>query len=126
MIRYVYLNVLQPPAPFVYLTVRNPVDGREQKNVPAQVDSGADRTVLPDSLVATLGLARVGTLTISGLGGALHPLPLHAALVSVDDLPLLQALVVAHTGESWALLGRDVLNAYRLLLDGPGQGLEVH
>jgi hypothetical protein len=33
--------------------------------------------------------------------------------------------VVASSGEPWVLLGRDVLNAHRLLLDGPHLTLEI-
>lgn len=33
--------------------------------------------------------------------------------------------VVASPGESWALLGRDVLNAHKLVLDGPQLVLEI-
>ena len=33
--------------------------------------------------------------------------------------------VVASAGEAWILLGRDVLNTHRLVLDGPQLALEI-
>jgi hypothetical protein len=125
MIRYTYLNVLNPPAPFVYVTLSNPLDGREQKDCPAQVDHGADRTVLPESLVIALGLPRTGTLVVGGLGGTVHHLSLHAVNLQIHNLVPLSVVVACNAGEPWILLGRDVLNSYRVLLDGPGEMLEL-
>ena len=39
VIRYNDIPQFQPPAPFVYVTLRNPVSGSEQRDVPAQLDS---------------------------------------------------------------------------------------
>lgn len=66
MIRYNYLTQLQPPAPFVYVTLRNPVTGAEKRDVPAQLDCAADRSVLPESEATALGLPQMGTISTSG------------------------------------------------------------
>jgi hypothetical protein len=47
MIRYRYVTHLQPPAPFVNVTVRCPTTGTSVKDIPAQIDPAADRTVVP-------------------------------------------------------------------------------
>lgn len=125
MIRYTYVPQLQPPAPFVYLRVQNPVTGDELRDVPAQLDTAADRTVIPESLVQSLRLPQLGILTIGGVGGVHQVMPAYPLLLAIHDLPLLTIEVVASPGESWVLLGRDVLNAYRLLLDGPQLALEI-
>jgi hypothetical protein len=75
VIRYHYVSQLQPPAPFVYVTLRNPVTGTEQQDVPAQVDSVADRTVLPDAVVQALALPQIGTIPIGGVGGIVQVMP---------------------------------------------------
>jgi hypothetical protein len=59
VIRYRYNTQLQPPAPFVHLLLRNPADGSELLAVPAQIDTAADRTVLPQTLVKNLGWPRL-------------------------------------------------------------------
>ena len=41
------------------------------------------------------------------------------------DVPAQIDKVVASSGEPWVLLGRDILNAHRLFLDGPQLTLEI-
>jgi hypothetical protein len=125
VIRYNYLTQFDPAAPFVYVTLRNPVSGAEQRDVPAQVDSAADRTLLPDSVVQTLALPQIGTIPIGGVGGVIQTMPSYPLQVAIHTLPALTVEVVASAGEAWILLGRDVLNAHRLLLAGPQQLLEI-
>jgi hypothetical protein len=36
-----------------------------------------------------------------------------------------KVVLIAHDEEPFILLGRDVLNRHRLLLDGPGLALEI-
>lgn len=62
MIRYSYLTQFQPPALFIYVTLRNPLSGAEMRDVPAQVDSAADRTLLPEAVVQVLALPQMGTI----------------------------------------------------------------
>jgi len=123
-IRYRY-HPVQPPAPFVNVTLQHPTGSPERRDVPAQADSGADRTVFPEDLARSMGLPQVGRTQIGGLGGILHTLPLFAVLLAVHDLPAQPIEVVTNSGEPWILLGRDVLNAHRILLDGPQLALEI-
>ena len=48
MIRYRYVN-LQPPAPFVHLSVRCPTRGNQLDTQPAIIDPAADR-LAPESV----------------------------------------------------------------------------
>jgi hypothetical protein len=125
MIRYAFLAQLDPPAPFVNVVLRNPVSGEEVRDVPAQLDCAADRTVLPESVVKTLRLPQVGTIKLGGFGGATYTLPVYFVHLGVHDLPVQSLKVASHAEESWVLLGRDVLNLYRILLDGPRLALEI-
>lgn len=125
MIRYNYLSQLQPPAPFVYLTLRNPITGDEQRDVPAQLDCAADRTLLPESIAKRLALPQIGTIVIGGVGGTAQLMPSYPVDVTIHNLPALIVEVVASPGESWVLLGRDVMKVHRILLDGPQLALEI-
>jgi len=49
--------------------LRNPITGTEQRDVPAQLDSAADRSVLPDALVQSLSLPQIESILIGGVGG---------------------------------------------------------
>jgi hypothetical protein len=125
VIRYNYNPQLQPPAPFVFVTLRHPLTGAEVRDCPVQLDPAADRTVLPLSVVQTLALPAIGDLPIGGVGGTVEVMPLHAVLLGVHTFPPRLIEAVAHASEQWVLLGRDVLNEYRVVLDGPQPALEI-
>ncbi len=125
MIRYSYQTQLRPPAPFVYVTLRNPVTGAEERDVPAQLDSAADRTVVPVAFALALALPQIGTISIGGVGGFVQTMPSYPVQIAIHNLPAALVEVVASDGEAWILLGRDVLNAHRIHLDGPGLFVEI-
>ena len=102
-----------------------PVSGVEARDVPAQLDYAADRTVFPESLVKSLGLPQVGAIQLGAFGGSVYTSPVYAVLLGVHDLPPSPMVVAANSEESWILLGRDVLNSHRVILDGPRLTLEI-
>ncbi len=74
MIRYNYSDQINPPAPFIFVTMRCDETGREIR-LPGQIDTVADRTVLPESLVSELGLVPLDELPVAGFGGQVFLLP---------------------------------------------------
>jgi hypothetical protein len=125
MIRYRYNPSIDPPAPFLYVTLTNPATSASRANVPAQVDCAADRTVLPATVVQDLELQPVGEIDVAGLGGDVRRMHLYGVGLGIHDLAPRMVKVVGSEGEPWILLGRDVLNGYRVVLDGPQQALEI-
>jgi hypothetical protein len=125
MIRYAYNRQVDPPAPFVHVSLRRPVEGPSMDDLPAQIDTGADRTVIPGGLVARLGLVPLDELPIAGFGGQVLLVATYLVELSLRGQPSRPIEVLAHEGEPYVLLGRDVLNHHRLLLDGPGLALEI-
>ena len=51
--------------------------------------------------------------------------PVFVVTLAIQGLPGRLIRVVAHPDEPYVLLGRDVLNAHRIVLDGPNLRLEV-
>ena len=125
MIRYGYNAQKQPPAPFVFITLSHPTSGAEARDVPAQLDTGADQTLVPLALVTALALDFSGGAEVVGVGGKVVEMEQYTVRLGIQTLPLRDIEVLAHPGEDWVLLGRDVLNSHRLLLDGPNLKLEV-
>jgi predicted aspartyl protease len=125
VIRYRYAMEAQPPAPFVNVTVRCPTTGRHVEQSLAQVDPGADCTVLPSSVVTALALVQVGLYECRGFHGEIVLLPVFLVKVSIHDLPAVEVRAVLGERESYILLGRYVLNAHRIVLDGPRLALEI-
>jgi hypothetical protein len=75
MIRYRYNSQVVPPAPFVHVTVACLESAAEITDEPAQVDSGADRTVIPQRHVDELRLVKLDEILVAGFGGQVVSLP---------------------------------------------------
>lgn len=124
MIRYNYNTQFDPPAPLVLVTLRNPRTAHFVVDQPAQIDPAADFTVLPDVTVELLQLVPVGEIEAMGLGRRIDVFT--TFLVNIDLHDFTHALVkVIASDESYILLGRDVLNQQRIVLDGPKLKLEI-
>jgi hypothetical protein len=128
MIRYTYTQTgATHPAPFVHVTLRTPVSNSplEITDAPGQIDRAADRTVIPESLVQQLQLVHLDSMEVAGLGGVVTTLPTYVVVLQVRGAQALSIEVLASNGEPWILLGRDVLNQIRIVLDGPARFVEI-
>lgn len=126
MIRYRYAAEAQPPAPFVNVTVHCPTTGRHTDRSPALLDTGSDCTVLPSSVVSALDLVQVGLQECADFHGVIVVRPLFLVAVSLHDLPpVVEVRAVLEERQKYVLLGRDVLNNHRIVLDGPQLALEI-
>lgn len=117
-VTYHYANE-NPPAPFVLVLVRNPLVSSGPVELPAKLDTGADQTVIPAALADQLGLTELGRVTFAGLGDVRSELPVFEVELVIRGLRPLRVEVVGSAGEPYVLLGRDVLNLYRIVFDGP-------
>jgi hypothetical protein len=71
-------------------------------------------------------LVEDGRLLFQGFAGDIVELPTYLASVSIHDLAPLANRAVLGEHEPFVLLGRDILNSYKILLDGPQLSLEIH
>jgi predicted aspartyl protease len=116
----------EPPAPFVLVSVYDASLSGVVRDVPTQVDTGAYRTVLPLQVVEALGLQPGGTAPVGGLDGSVANLPVFEVILVMKGFPTGHRVeVLASPNEVSVLLGRDILNHYRILLDGPNLRLEI-
>ncbi len=114
-----------PPAPSVLLNLTHPVTGQRVENLAALADTGADQTVVPESVVAALELPQLDQEVVRGFDGAAQILPTYLVVLQVRDLAPVEVEVIASSRVSNAVVGRDVLNRYRVMLNGPGRVLEI-
>lgn len=126
MIRYTYNQQLVPPAPLVHVALAHPDRPEEGIECPAQLDTAADRTVIPEPIAGALSLYRVRELVVEGLGGHESRLVTYAVRVMFREGAPMTAEVFACPGEPFVLLGRDILNRFRIVLDGPQLMCEIH
>lgn len=115
----------RPAAAYVLLKVAAHSSGDWHPDIPALVDTGADQSVLPDKVIEALGLVPFEVTTVSGIGEVPLERPVYSVRLIVRDFPPLHAAVLGGWGEPYAILGRDVLNFYRVVFDGPNQRLEI-
>jgi len=125
MIRYKYNQQVSPPAPFVHVTIRRPVDETFVRDIPAQIDTAADMTVIPWRIVDELQLLQHDEIETLGFDGHVASVTSFLVQLQVHELEPLAVEVLASRDEPYVLLGRDVLNACRVVLDGPGLILEI-
>ncbi len=115
-----------PPAPVSSVTLRHPVTGVSLSNVLMLMDSGADVTVLLREAVEKLGISPIGdkVYELQGFNGSLQL----AEMVQLELVFLRkrfkgQFLLI---DQPIGILGRNILNAIALLLDGPNAQWNEH
>ena len=113
-----------PPAPFLSIRISHPARPDAPLDLRAKVDTGADISALPNDIVNALRLAPSGELRVAGYDGQPTTVTVYAARVTLPDGQRGRLNVLTVPTE-YALLGRDLVNHLRLLLDGPAHTLEV-
>jgi len=112
-----YDRNIDPPAPFVEVTVRHPVSD-QQAALPAQLDTGADISGIPQRLVDKLGLVAARAIPVAGYDGVCVSLFTYVVTLQVAGTRFRYVEVVS-LPEECVLLGRDVLNRFFARLNGP-------
>ena len=108
-----------PPAPVASVTLRHPTTGASLSGVLLLMDSGADVTLLPRQAIESLEIA-----PIAGTGYELQGFDGSTQVAQAVSLELL-LLGKKFTGqfllidEPFGILGRNVMNALKLVFDGP-------
>jgi len=120
-----YATFMRPAAPFVLVRLAQTVGPLTSDTVLAQLDTGADRTVIPGEFLEQLELARSGATYVVGYAGHELEAPIYDLRLTVAGFDAVAVEVLVRSDEPWVLLGRDVLNRYRIVLDGPNQTLEI-
>lgn len=109
-----------PPAPVLTARLRNPQNGTTIPDVPLLIDTGADVTLLPLGAVNAAGIEQTGALyeLLAFDGRSNSAGAVRAELLVLGRTFRGQFLVI---DQDVGILGRNVLNALALLLDGPRQ-----
>ena len=82
-------------------------------------------TVIPWRIVDELQLLQHDEIETLGFDGHIASVTSFLVQLQVHDLEPVAVEVLASRDEPYVLLGRDVLNARRLVLDGPRLVLEI-
>lgn len=125
MTSYPYDGSRNPPFPVVELTISRPDGVGPVESVRLLADSGADQTLLPDGIAQRLGLVPEDTVAVGGFSGSWVYLDEYEAHLSLGGLPAVSVRVLGGSPGFHSVVGRDVLNRFKIILDGPNQTLEI-
>jgi hypothetical protein len=106
-----------PPAPAIEAQVTAPLQSSPVQQVEMQLDSGADMTCIPKSVIPNLRNLRYGSVGTEDFDG--HSATKRTCFLCLSfagfDFKDIEAIEIEG---SFGLIGRDVLNELRLILDG--------
>lgn len=108
-----------PPAPTVSVTLRSHPSGEVVENVLMLIDSGADVTLVPRNSAQFLNVEIVEDelYELVGFDGSRSYAPvMQLQMVFLNRIFSGRFLLI---DQEWGILGRDVLNRVRVILDGP-------
>jgi hypothetical protein len=114
-----------PPSPAVLLNLNNPLANARVQDIWGLVDSGADQSVLPEAMIVTLGLVKLDQEVIRGFDGRPQLLGTYKVVFQIRDLAPIELEIIASPHINYPIVGRDVLNRYKVVLDGPNGMLEI-
>lgn len=121
----VYDASLVPPAPSVEIRLGAPGESLSIGPLPALIDTGADVCIVPARLIAPLDLPVDDERYLRSYGGDRRRVRIYTLDLGIGLLRLPAVEFLADDVESEIILGRNALNKLVMLLDGPGQELEI-
>lgn len=116
-----YSQLYDPAAPVVTITIRT--DFGVNEPLSAFIDSGADATIMPLSILKQAGARRKDTHRLRGTTGSVDFVGIYRIRLQIGDDALYGIEAVGYGDE--IILGRDALNQMAMLLDGPAESIEI-
>lgn len=111
--------LFDPPAPVDRVTLRNPATGASVRDIPMILDTGADVTLIPRFSLPGLAATPIKDKEyelMSFDGYRTYASAVHLELRFCHKTFRGRFLVI---DQAWGILGRNVLNAIAITLDGP-------
>lgn len=124
MTTFPYDQSYNPAAPTCQITLSIASSGR-RVNLIAMIDTGADASIVPIDSLRHIGARRVFEASLRSQWGERRRVYLYLVDLLVENLTLPGVYVVGDELGNEVILGRNVLNRLRLLLDGPAQIMQV-
>ncbi len=122
--QFAYDATYVPPAPVVRVLLVNPFNPSLQTQLVGLIDTGADITVVPEEVVARLGLIHQGDILVRDFSRVPSFRPTYLVDVQIGQHWFdLVEVISAPTNE--LLLGRNIINSLDLRLNGPQLVLEI-
>ena len=118
-----YARIEDPPVPIMHGEVINPIRQISKKG-PAKLDTGSAVTVIPEEWVDCLKLMPKGTLYVEDFEGNTYQRRTYRVHISLDSEKFQWVEITANKRNN-ILVGRNVLNNVKLILDGKNLAFEM-
>jgi predicted aspartyl protease len=122
---YTYDAAFDPPAPVLSIRMAAPGETPQGDAVLALVDTGADGTLIPMSLLEQVEAIGVGDAVLRSGLGEVREVHIYEIDLHFDAVRLPGVLVAGDEQGDEILLGRNVLNKLILLLDGQSKQIDL-
>jgi predicted aspartyl protease len=118
-----YSAAFTPPAPVLRIVASAPL-GKDERRLEAKLDTGSDLCALPEQVIDDLDLSPVRVVRAAGFSGPAIEMVVYRVDLNVEgaSFPRIEALA---TRRPYAIVGRNVLRGFVIVLDGPRAELEL-
>lgn len=123
--RYAFSPNYVPAMPVLRVQLAPPTEVASQAPLIAVIDTGADATLFPQELLDDIGAPLVTKARIRSHWGERRSVDIFAVDLILAGLCLPSVEVIGDVQGQEVVLGRNVLNKLRLLLDGPKRYTEI-
>lgn len=120
-----YLDTYYPEIPVLEVYLGYPTEELSLGPFVAIVDTGADGTLIPQKLLDQIETPIVDTVRIRSHWGEWRRVMVFTVDMGFETLRLPSIDVIGDETGSDVILGRNVLNRLKLLLDGPEQCTQI-
>ncbi len=115
----------EPRAPVAMVSLLSATTGLQVGPLQAFIDSGADGTIVPQDYLEEIQAPITRERFLRSQWGERRRVLLYSIDVKIGDMLLYACEVVGDNRSDELILGRDVLNQLRVLLDGLGETVEI-
>lgn len=119
-----YTESFSPPAPVLPIEIFVPGEPQQRVQVDAKLDTAADISAIPLSVVNEWGLEPVSEVVVAGYSAETAVLSTYTVGLELPKARVRHIEVIV-IPDSCALLGRDVLNHFNINLNGPDLIFEI-
>ena len=116
--KYPYNRVYYPPIPELTIRIISSESGLSTQFMAAIVDTGADATIVPIEYLHQIEASAEDDARLRSPLGDFRVVKLYMVDIQIEDRTLFGIWVVGDETGDEVVLGRNVINRMRLLLDG--------